>query len=255
MKVLLRDHVAIITGGGGALGEAMALEFAREGAALVIGEIDEAAARRVANGVIAAGGKAIPVVADVTDPEQVKGMVDAGVRAFGRIHILVNNAGTTGKKDHRKKTILEMEKSEWERVLAVNLTSVFNCSKCVLPLMIGERHGHILNISSVAAKVGGLINGVHYVAAKAGMIGMTKALAREYARENIRVNALCLGRIETPANLSVPREFHEKLIAQIPLGRLGTPREVAAAAAFMASDASSYITGATLDVNGGWLMD
>ncbi len=253
--MLLKGRVAIITGGGGALGEAMAIEFAREGASLILGDIDEGKARGVVDRVRGAGGKAIPVAVDVTDLEQVKGMVDKGVHAFGKIDILVNNAGTTGRKGPKKKTILEMDGSEWERVLAVNLTSVFNCSKSVLPVMIKEKYGHILNISSLAAKVGGLINGVHYVAAKSGMIGITKALAREYALENIRVNALCLGRIETPANLSVPPEFQQKLIAQIPLGRLGTPQEVAAAAAFMVSDASSYITGATLDVNGGWLMD
>jgi len=255
VDVLLKGRVAIITGGGGALGEAMAIEFAREGASLILGDIDEGKARGVVDRVRGAGGKAISVAVDVTDLEQVKEMVDKGVRAYGKIDILVNNAGTTGRKGHKKKTILEMDGSEWERVLAVNLTSVFNCTKSVLPVMIKEKYGHILNISSLAAKVGGLINGVHYVAAKAGMIGITKALAREYALENIRVNALCLGRIETPANLSVPPEFQQKLIDQIPLGRLGTPQEVAAAAAFMVSDASSYITGATLDVNGGWLMD
>jgi 3-oxoacyl-[acyl-carrier protein] reductase len=253
--MLLNGRVALITGGGGALGEGMALSFAQQGASLVICDIERDRARDVAKQVAERGGKACAIACDVTDLDQVTSMVTEGVRAYGKIDILVNNAGTSGKKDHRKKTILEIERPEWERIMAVNLTSVFNCSKRVIPLMLKEGHGSILNISSLAAKAGGLINGVHYVASKAGVIGITKALAREYAPEKIRVNALCLGRIETPFNLSVPEEFHRKLINQIPLGRLGTPKEVAEAALFLVSDASSYITGATLDVNGGWLMD
>jgi len=245
----------MITGGGGIIGRAMALEFARQGASLVICDINGEDAKDVANQVREIGGKVLAVTCDVTDLDQVTSLVNEGVRTFGKIDVLVNNAGASGKKGHKKKTIVELEKTEWEQIIAVNLTSVFNCSKRVIPVMMEEGHGNILNVSSMAAKAGGLINGVHYVAAKAGVIGITKALAREYASENIRVNALCLGRIETPINLSVPEEFHRKLVNQIPLGRLGTPKEVAEAAIFLVSNASSYITGATLDVNGGWLMD
>lgn len=251
----LKGKVAIITGGGGALGGTMAQVFAQRGARLIICDIDEQKAQNVVDTVREARGAAISVVADVSDFEQVKVMVDKGLQAYGRIDILVNNAGTNGRRDHRKKTIVELDKSDWDRVLAINLTSVFNCSKIVIPIMLEAKYGNILNISSLAGKVGGLINGVHYVASKAGMIGITKALAREYASEGIRVNTLCLGRIATPQNLSVPDQFQQILIKQIPLGRLGTPKEVAEAAAFLVSDASSYITGATLDVNGGWLMD
>ena len=253
--MLLKDRVAIITGGGGVLGEAMALEFAQQGANLIICDIDGSKAQNVANKVSGKNSRAISVVTDVANLDQVKAMVDQGVRAFGKIDILVNNAAARARKDHKKKTILGVDKSDWDLVIAVNLTGVFNCSKSVIPLMIKQRYGNILNISSMAAKTGGLINDIHYVASKAGMIGMTKALAREFASENIRANTLCLGRIETPANLSVPEEFHQMLIKQIPLGRLGTPKEVAEAAVFLVSDGSSYITGATLDVNGGWLMD
>ena len=245
----------MITGGGGIIGRAMALEFARQGASLVICDINGEDAKDVANQVREISGKVLAVTCDVTDLDQVTSLVNEGVRTFGKIDVLVNNAGASGKKGHKKKTIVELEKTEWEQIIAVNLTSVFNCSKRVIPVMMKEGHGNILNVSSMAAKAGGLINGVHYVAAKAGVIGITKALAREYASENIRVNALCLGRIETPINLSVPEEFHRKLVNQIPLGRLGTPKEVAEAAIFLVSNASSYITGATLDVNGGWLMD
>ena len=140
-------------------------------------------------------------------------------------------------------------------MISVNLTGIFNCSKLVIPWMIKAGGGNILNISSTAAKTGGLVSDICYVASKAGMGGMTKKLAREFAPQKIRVNTLSLGRIETPVTVSVPREYHEKIISLIPLGRIGKAEEVAHAAAFLVSDYSSYITGANVDINGGWLMD
>ncbi|RPJ10575.1 MAG: SDR family oxidoreductase, partial [Deltaproteobacteria bacterium] len=177
------------------------------------------------------------------------------IERAGRIDILVNNAGTHGRKDHTVPSLPDLSRQEWERVLAANLTSAFLFSRAVLPVLIEQRSGNILNVSSLAAKTGGLVNGAHYVASKAAMIGLTKNLARGSAHANVRVNTLCLGRFETPSNVNVPEDFHGKIVAQIPLGRLGTLKEAASAALFLVSDASSYITGATLDVNGGWYMD
>ncbi len=251
----LKNRVAIITGGAGEIGRAMAFTFSKLGAKLVICGTNEKKTRDFVSELKAEGREAIPAVADVSEFDQVKRMVDQCMEAFGKIDILVNNAVARGTRDYRKKTTLEIDKDEWDRIIGVNLTGIFLCSKLAIPWMIKAGGGSILNISSMAAKTGGLINDIHYVASKAGMGGITKKLAREFGPQNIRVNTLCLGRIETSMTVSVPQEFHEKIISQIPLGRIGKPEEVAHAAAFLVSDYSSYITGATLDINGGWLMD
>ena len=251
----LEGRTAIITGGGTGIGAAMAKRFHEEGATVIIcgrraGKLSETASQMAPD-----GGRFSFLQADATIEDDVKKVVDLAIKKTGRIDILVNNAGGHGRKDHTIPSVQALERSEWDRILSINLTSAFVCSKIVIPVMIRQRYGNILNVSSLAAKTGGLVNGAHYVAAKAGLAGLTKALARGYASSNIRANTLCLGRFETPSNVNVPQEFHQKVIAQIPLGRMGTLREAAEAALFLVSDASSYVTGATLDVNGGWFMD
>lgn len=251
----LKNRVAIITGATGAIGRVMSFTFSRLGAKLVICGTNQQKTMDLVAELKSGGGEAISAAADVADFDQVSAMVEKIIEAFGKIDILVNNAVARLSRDHQKKSILDIEKSEWDRMIGVNLTGVFNCCKLVIPWMIKGGGGNILNISSMAAKTGGLVSDICYVASKAGMGGMTKKLAREFAPQKIRVNTLGLGRIETPGTISVPREFHEKIISQIPLGRIGKAEEVADAAAFLVSDYSSYITGATIDINGGWLMD
>lgn len=251
----LEGRTSIITGGGTGIGAAMAQRFHEEGAAVFICGRRAEKLKETLLRIAPTGERFFTIQADIASEEEARGLVRFAMEKTGRIDVLVNNAGTHGRRDHRITPVLELDRSEWERIMATNLTSAFICSKEVLPVMIEQKHGNILNVSSLAAKTGGLVNGAHYVASKAGMMGLTKSLARGYASSNIRVNTLCLGRFETPSNVNVPEEFHQKVVSQIPLGRVGTLREAAEAALFLVSDASSYVTGATLDVNGGWLMD
>ena len=251
----LEGKTAIISGGGTGIGSAIASRFHEEGAKVVIcgrrvEKLEETASK------ITSDGKSFFIIrADVTAESDIVRVAEFTLENTGRIDLLVNNAGTHGRRDHTITPVLELSHPEWERIISTNLTSAFLFTKAVLPVMIGQRYGNILNISSLAAKTGGLVNGAHYVASKAGMMGLTKSLARGYAYANIRVNTLCLGRFETPSNVNVPEEFHKRVISQIPLGRLGTLKEAANAALFLVSDASSYVTGANLDINGGWYMD
>jgi 3-oxoacyl-[acyl-carrier protein] reductase len=252
---VLEGRTAIVSGGGTGIGSAIASRFFEEGAKVVIcgrriERLKETASR------ITSDGKSFFIIqADVTVESEIVRVAEFALKNTGRIDILVNNAGTHGRKDHTITPALDLTRPEWDRILSTNLTSAFLFSKAVLPVMIEQRYGSIVNISSLAAKTGGLVNGAHYVASKAGMMGLTKSLARGYAFANVRVNTLSLGRFETPSNVNVPEEFHQRVIAQIPMGRMGTLREAANAALFLASDASSYITGANLDINGGWYMD
>ena len=251
----LKGQVALITGAGGGVGEAIAARLSREGVTTVINDIDFKRAERVSNKIMKKGGKALPIQADVSDYAQVKHMITQICKGYKTIHILVNNAGLYLRTKGKRETIDKISIEEWNRYVAVNLSGAFYCSKYVIPLMRKQSYGAIVNISSQAAKTGGLINGIHYAASKAGLIGLTKGLARESAHHHIRVNCVAPGRISTPENLNVPREFHHRVLQQISLGRLGDVGEVAEGVLFLVSDASSYITGATLDVNGGWLMD
>ena len=251
----LKGQVALITGAGGGVGEAIAMRLGDEGVITVINDIDFKRAERVSKKILKRGGNTLPVQADVSDYTQVQEMVRHICRTYKTIHILVNNAGLYVRTKGKRETIEKVTVEVWNRYVAVNLSGAFYCSKCVIPLMRKQRCGAIVNISSQAAKTGGLINGIHYAASKAGVIGLTKGLARESARHHIRVNCVAPGRISTPENLNVPREFHQRVLQQIPLGRLGDVEEVAEGVLFLVSEASSYITGATLDVNGGWLMD
>ena len=252
MKSMRRT--AIVTGGDRGIGEAIVRSFSHIRMNLVIGYFRNVeAAIRVAEEIKKKGCEVIAVQGDVADETQTENLIKKTISTFGRVDILVNNAGLLTAKAPAGISVREMNKEEWDRVLDVNLTGVFNCSKTVLPLMIKQRWGRIINISSMGGKTGNCP--AHYAASKAGVIGFTKTLAREVAAYNITVNAVTPGLIETDLFRSVSAEEKEAKIRQIPLGRLGTAQDVAEVVSFLVSERASYITGATIDINGGMLMD
>jgi NAD(P)-dependent dehydrogenase (short-subunit alcohol dehydrogenase family) len=240
----LRERVAIITGGARGIGRAMGETFASEGARVVLADID-ASVNETARETNARG-----FIADVTDADSVRALMETTMRAFGRIDILVNNAGICPLTSFEKIT-----RAEWDRVLAINLTGAFLCSQAVVSHMQRAQYGRIINLSSVAGKMGGVTVGAHYAASKAGLLGLTKSLARSYAPFGITVNAIAPVTTETEMTRGWSREVMEKMKQSIPLGRLARVNDIAAAALFLASDEASFITGAVLDVNGGFLMD
>jgi 3-oxoacyl-[acyl-carrier protein] reductase len=251
----LKGRVALITGAGSGIGEGIAIRLSEEGCIVVINDLIIERAERAAQKIIKAGGKAFPIMADVADFGQVDVMVKQIIARFKTLHILVNNAGLYLRTRGVRQDISKISIEAWNRFLAVNLSGAFYCAKCVIPYMQKQNTGNIVNMSSQAGKTGGLVNGLHYGASKAGLIGLTKGLARELASCNIRVNCICPGRISTAENLDVPKPFHKRVLQQIPLGRLGEVKEIAAGVLFLVSDDSSYITGEIMDINGGWLMD
>ncbi len=243
--------VAVVTGGAGGIGEATVRALAREGARAVICDINEEGANRLEKDLQRQGAKALAVRADISDPAQVKHLVEETLSRFGRVDILVNNAGISPKHDGKKLRLWEMGIAEWEQVIRVNLNGYFLCCHEIVPHMIPARWGRIVNISSLAARIGGVVAGSHYTAAKAGILGLTKSLAAETAEYGITVNAITPGRIDTPMAAKVSPAVNAEVVKRIPLGRMGTPDDVAAAILFLASEEAAYITGATLDVNGG----
>lgn len=240
----LRNRVAIVTGGARGIGCAIGQAFAGEGARVILADIDPAVEET------ARTCKAVPIVADVSDQDAVRALVAKTLERFERIDILVNNAGICPLTPFASIT-----RAEWDRVLAINLTGAFLCSQAVVPHMQQARYGRIVNISSVAGKMGGVTVGAHYAASKAGLLGLTWSLARLYAPFGITVNAVAPATTETEMTRAWPGEVLERLRGTIPLGRLATPQEVAAAVVFLASEEASFITGEVLDVNGGFLMD
>ncbi len=244
----LDGKIAIVTGGGGGIGGAIARRFAREGAGLAVADIDGAAAKACADGIAAEGGEALALRADVTRKESVQDMIRATLERWGRIDILVNVAGGA-----ERKRVLAMTAGDWDRVVDMNLKSVFLCSQAALPAMLKQRSGRIVNISSIYGFTGNASRS-SYAAAKAGVAAFTKSLALEHAQDGINVNAIAPGRIETPrVRGHYTDEAWAAASARIPMGRTGTPEEIAAAALFLASGESNYITGQTLHVNGAWL--
>ncbi len=246
---MLADRVAFVTGAGGGLGRAMAQAFAAEGAAVVLADLDPAAATAVAAEITATGGRALPLRVDVTQPEGVTAAIHQAAEGFGGLDILVNNAGICPIT-----RLEDISFDEWNRVLAVNLTGAFLCSQAAAPFLRRSGHGRIINISSLAGRTGGISVGAHYSASKAGLIALTKVLARLLAAEGVTANCIAPGTLDTAMTADWPAETRERLRQQIPLGRFGQPSEVAAAALFLASDGGSFITGATLDINGGIAM-
>ena len=245
MKV--KDRVALITGGGQGIGKAIALTFAREGAKIVVNDIsfNEAKAMKTVEELRDIGVEAELFLADVSKEDEVNSMVEKVIARFGRVDILVNNAGI-----NRDGLLHKGNLANWEAVMAVNLTGPFICTKAVLPSMRAQGYGRIVNLSSLTARIGIFGTG-YYATSKSGLIGLTKVTAVENATKGITCNALAPGYINTDMMNKYPAEQLKALITSIPVGRFAEPEEVADAALFLASDASAYITGAVLDINGG----
>jgi 3-oxoacyl-[acyl-carrier protein] reductase len=246
----LRDKKAIVTGASRGIGRAIALAFAREGADVLVNYLSrDEEARRTQREIQACGRTALLFKGDVSDSSQVKAMVEMALTEWGRIDILVNNAGIT-----HIATPFETTEEDWDRVLRVNLKSAFLCSRAVLDTMVKQGGGRIINISSVVAKSGG-IAGPTYASSKAGLIGLTKSFAHHLAPYHILVNAIAPALIDTEMLRWRTEEQWKETIASTPLKRLGDPMDLAEAAVFLASNGGNYITGATIDVNGGLYMD
>jgi 3-oxoacyl-[acyl-carrier protein] reductase len=246
---LLADRVALITGAGSGVGRAVALALADAGAAVAIADLNRDAAERVSDEIAAAGGKGLALLLDVSQPERVAAAVAETVAAWHGLDILVNSAGICPLTP-----LAEISPAEWNRVLAVNLTGTFLCAQAAFPHLQASRCGRIVNISSLAGRTGGITVGLHYSASKGGVISMTKALARMLAPSGGTANCIAPGTLDTPMTADWPPENREMLRRQVPLGRLGRAEDIAAAALYLASDAASFITGATLDINGGMAM-
>jgi 3-oxoacyl-[acyl-carrier protein] reductase len=245
----LKDKAAVATGASRGIGRAIALELARRGASVVVNyhRSTESAAEVVA-AIEATGGQAIAVQADVGDFEQAAGLIRSAIDTFGRIDILVNNAGTT-----RDQLLMLMKEKDWDDVLRTNLKSVFNCCKAAARPMVRQRWGRIINIASISG-IAGQGGQTNYAASKAGIIGFTKSLAKELGPRNITVNGIAPGFIPTDLTADMPEEWKQRVIEMTPLRRMGQPEEVAYAAAFLASDEASFITGEVLTVDGGLVM-
>jgi 3-oxoacyl-[acyl-carrier protein] reductase len=241
----LKDKVAVVTGASQGIGRDTALALAQAGAKVVVAARNEEKLAALVSEIVAAGGESLAVKMDVADAEQVKAGFKQVIETFGRLDILVNNAAVT-----RDGLALRMKKEDWEAVLQTNLTGAHFCIQQALPTMMKARAGRIINISSVVAQSGNA-GQANYVAAKAGLIGLTKAIAIEIASRGITVNAVAPGFIETPMTEVLADKVKEELKTRIPLGRMGSPRDVASAIVFLASDEAGYITGHVLNVNGG----
>ena len=246
----LGDRVAIVTGAGRGIGLGIAQAFAREGARVALCDKSKSLLENAIAGMEAVEGQARSFQMDVTDREQIQAVVGAVCDTWGPVDILVNNAGI-----YEVLPFVEITERQWDRLLAVNLKGTFLCCQAVIPTMIRRGGGRIINIASSAGKTGGKLAGAHYSVSKAGVICLAKQLARELGSYGITVNAVAPGRIDTPMIQIASREENEAFRLQTPLGRLGTPEDVANAVVFLASDEASFITGEIVDVNGGLLID
>lgn len=244
----LQGQVAIVTGGAQGIGRAIAEALAKAGSDVAVVDLDVGRAQDTVAAVGRLGRRAVAVKANVADAADVKTMLDQVTSDFGRVNILVNNAGIT-----RDALLLRMKEEDWNLVLDVNLKGTFLCTKAVLPVMLKQRGGTIVNIASVVGVMGNA-GQANYAASKAAVIGFTKTVAREYASRGVTVNAVAPGFIDTTMTQGLVGEAREALLKQIPLGRLGLPEDVAAAVGFLVSPAAAYITGHVLHVNGGMLM-
>jgi 3-oxoacyl-[acyl-carrier protein] reductase len=244
----LKNRVALVTGASQGIGRATALALAQAGARVAAAARNVEKLTGVVAEIAAAGGEAIAVPMDVADAEQVKAGFRQTSEKFGKLDILVNNAAIT-----RDGLAVRMKAEDWEAVLRTNLTGAHLCAQQALSLMMRARYGRIINVTSVVAETGNP-GQANYVAAKAGLIGLTRALAVEIASRNITVNAVAPGFIVSPMTDPLPKEVKDGLMARVPLGRMGTDAEVAAAIVFLASEEAGYITGTVLDVNGGLRM-
>jgi 3-oxoacyl-[acyl-carrier protein] reductase len=241
----LKDKVAIITGSARGIGQATALKFATEGARVVVCDLDRKAVDEVVAEIVAAGGQAVGFTVNVTDKASIAAMVKGVTDKYGRIDVLVNNAGIVDDAMFRK-----MSDEQFDRVIDVNLKGTYNCARAVVDIMIAQNAGVILNASSVVG-IYGNFGQTNYAASKFGVIGMAKTWARELGRKGIRANAVCPGFVETTILKSIPEKVMQAMIDRVPLGRLAKPEEIANTYAFLASDEASYINGAVIEVSGG----
>ena len=238
--------VAIVTGSGRGIGKAIAMKLAENGATVVINDVgDSAPAEQTAAEIKNLNRQAMAIMADVSSSADVTKMVETAIAAYGKVDILVNNAGIT-----RDQLTMKMTDEEWDKVLAIDLKSVFLCTRAVLRPMLKQRSGRIISMSSVVGIIGNA-GQANYAAAKAGIIGFTKTIAKEVASRGITVNAVAPGFIDTPMTQVLPEERKQALMANIPLGYLGTPRDIAETVAFLASEEARYITGQVISVDGG----
>ncbi len=246
----LAGKIAIVTGAARGMGRAVAERLTAAGASLVINDVDAHGAKRTADDLSKSGGEAISVRGDVTVAADVRRIVDAALDRFRDIHILVNNAGVL-----RPTPVIDIEEDEWDLVISVNLKGTYLCSRAVLPSMRKAGWGRIVNFSSSAGKNISTVGGAHYTAAKAGILGFSRHLAKEEARHGITVNSVCPGLFDTEmVRETISDERARAYADSFPISRLGRPEEVAELIAFLASDRAAYITGASLDINGGDLM-
>jgi len=245
----LEGKVAVVTGSSRGIGKAIAVELGKRGAKVVVNYVSaEQDAQITAETIQTHGGQALIIQADVSSSDQASEMIKKTIETFGQLDILVNNAGIT-----KDKLILRLTEDDWDLIQDTNLKGTFNCTKPAVRQMIRQRRGRIINITSISGQMGNA-GQTGYSASKAGQIGFTKALAREVAARNITVNAIAAGYIETDIWNNVPEEYKQATIEMIPLGRKGTPEEIAYAVAFLASDEAEYITGQCLAVDGGLAM-
>jgi len=244
----VKGRVAVVTGAAQGIGRACALRLAAAGARIAIVDVIEPKLQAVVEEIRAQGGEALGLKADITAEAEVKASFQQVLESYGKLEILVNNAGIA-----RDQLALRMKRADWQAVLDTNLTGAFLCVQQALPAMLKQRYGRVINITSVVALMGNP-GQANYVAAKAGLIGLTKALAVELAARNITVNAVAPGFIATPMTESLPEKVKQEYMVRIPVGRMGTAEDVAYAVLFLAADEASYITGHVLSVNGGMYM-
>jgi len=254
MPIEMKDRVAIVTGGANGIGRATALALARAGAAVAVWDMAPAAGQAVAAEIVAAGGQAVFIQVDVSSQSEVEAAVEAVSRQFGRIDILINNAGILRDglliKVKDGEITGKLAEADFDAVIAVNLKGVFNCTQAVAPVMIRQGYGRIVNASSIAG-IYGNFGQTNYVAAKAGVIGLTHVWARELGKRGITVNAIAPGFIATDMTRGMPEKILAGTVARTPVGRIGQPEDVANAYLFLASDEAGFINGAVLNVDGG----
>ncbi len=244
----ISGRVALVTGASQGIGRSCALKLASAGATVALAARNQEKLNELVREITGAGGKAAAFTLDVSDEAQIKSACKAAITQFGKIDILVNNAGIT-----RDQLVMRMKRSDWDAVLSTNLTSAYLCIQQVIGSMLKQRWGRIINIASVFGQMG-QAGQVNYAASKAGLIGLTMAIAREVGSRTITCNAVAPGFIETAMTTGLGDEFRQNAVKQIPLGRVGSPQDVANAVAYLASEEASYITGHVLNVNGGLLM-